>query len=149
MEIIRGGGGKARIGNLDRLGRPTGVRARLNPKAINQGTRASGKLKGLRRGLDDRTHLLARELGGRGIKRLLIVSSRGFNRKIMRGPERLARRELNAGNNIIYEAIPQYIKGQRRPVAVFVRITRVGKKGPDGKKGADEVVFDRRLTGTR
>lgn len=111
----------------------------MNPSAINQGTRpAARRLVGRRSG-DERTHLLARELGGRGIKRNLIPASRAFNRIIMREPERIARRELERGNSIIYEAIPQYVKGQKRAVAVYLRIRRV----QNGKPSA--VVFDKIL----
>lgn len=144
VETLRNNGGSIRYAALDARDRATAVRARLTRTAINQGTSCTTDPPGYRSGSDNRSHLVARVLGARGVRTNCVATSDDFNQKTMRVPERMAVRDLRRGISLIYESIPEYAPGRLRPVAVHIRITQVGTD----PKGRNVVVYDKRLTGT-
>jgi len=141
VQPIKKGGGSVRYGVLDQ-GRATVAIARINRNADNAGTDCKRKPPGYRDGLDNSSHLLAKSLGGRGVRVNCVSTSKDFNQQIMREPERLAQSLIRSKPYIVlYDVIPIYASGSVRPVAIHVRVTSVDA---DPKK-RDIVRFDKRL----
>lgn len=129
-------------GLLDRLKRPTIVRALLDDAAIDAGTDAArrilppgfgGEAAGHARG-----HLLARVLGGTGdfAENLVTLYHNPVNTPVMWGIEKKILDALKAGELMDFSAIPKYIGNNLIPDSI--RIVAKGGKGLN----IDEVIFN-------
>jgi hypothetical protein len=76
-----------------------------------------------------RGHLLARLLGGSGSEpeNLVALYQNPVNNKVMRSVERQIRRAVDAGETVIYQAIPIYKETELAPIGVTIEA--VGSKG--------------------
>jgi RHS repeat-associated protein len=108
--------GSINYGKLDKLGRPTGVKAMITEDMIGTGTpanpaikppgwRGDGRLYNEARG-----HLLGNQLGGSGDvpENLVTLQQNPANTPFMRGYETQVRRAVEAGETVKYSSTPIY-----------------------------------------
>jgi hypothetical protein len=107
--------GKIDYGNLDQLGRPTGVKATITKDMIGTGTPASSSIRPP--GFDQlpvqnraRGHLLGRQLGGSGSdpRNLVTMEQTPANSPVMRDFENQVRAAVENGQTVEYSATPIY-----------------------------------------
>uniref|UniRef100_UPI0036DAF395 DNA/RNA non-specific endonuclease n=1 Tax=Photorhabdus sp. RM322S TaxID=3342825 RepID=UPI0036DAF395 len=123
-----------KYGELDHLGRPTGVQATLNKSHINTGTHANPNVqppgfitgKGSNRA---RGHLLGRQLGGSGddVRNLVTLQQRPVNTPVMSKIEGDIRKALERGEIVEMSSIPIYKGPSRIPAGVTIKA-----EGSDG-----------------
>ena len=102
------------LGELDEIGRPTGVTATLNPAVLGTGTPASSSI--LPPGFAGqsanhaRGHLLARMLGGAGndARNLVTLFQRNANHPNMSSFERQVYAAVSNGETVNFRVIPIY-----------------------------------------
>src|SRR5262245_20344847 len=127
--------GEVDYGRLDRLGRPTGIRAMLKAP-LPQGTPADGDIHppGWPAGTTDhgmaRGHLLGKQLGGDGNdpRNLVTLAQNPANSPAMRDFESAVRRAVEAGETVDYKVTPIYIGDST--VAVGVTMSAHGDGNP-------------------
>ncbi|WP_373421616.1 DNA/RNA non-specific endonuclease [Erwinia billingiae] len=114
-------------GELDHLGRPTGVRARLDASDINTGTHANPTIQppGFITGAGSnraRGHLLGRQLGGSGDdpRNLITIQHRPVNTPNMSGVEGRIRKALENGEVIDISVTPIYKGPSRIPAGITI-----------------------------
>ncbi|WP_180269731.1 RHS repeat-associated core domain-containing protein, partial [Erwinia amylovora] len=117
----------AHYGELDHLGRPTGVRARLNASDINTGSHANPAIQppGFITGAGSnraRGHLLGRQLGGSGddVRNLVTIQHRPVNTPDMSSVEGRVRKALERGETIDMSVIPIYKGPSRIPAGITI-----------------------------
>jgi RHS repeat-associated protein len=129
------GKGYIEYGDLDELGRPTGVNAKINSEMIGTGTRANPSIKppgfGGGGAGHSRGHLIARILGGSGddARNLVTLYQNPVNSPVMRGYDSQMRAAIEAGETILYKVTPLYQGSNGMPAALTLRAT--GSKGFD------------------
>ncbi|MGK5534110.1 DUF6531 domain-containing protein [Streptomyces sp. URMC 129] len=119
-------GGRVQFGQLDSLGRPTGIRATITGDMIGEGTAASSRIRppgfagGPPVGPHARGHLLGRQLGGSGSVRenLVTLFQNPVNTPIMAGFEGQVRRMVENGEIVQYMVTPIYDGANLIPRAV-------------------------------
>ena len=110
------------LGELDEIGRPTGVTATLNPAVLGTGTPASSSI--LPPGFAGqsanhaRGHLLARMLGGAGndARNLVTLFQRNANHPNMSSFERQVYAAVSNGETVNFRVIPIYSGANPMPV---------------------------------
>ncbi|WP_051861133.1 RHS repeat-associated core domain-containing protein [Xenorhabdus bovienii] len=117
-----------KYGELDELGRPTGVSATLDKSHINTGTHANPNIqppgfitgKGSNRA---RGHLLGRQLGGSGddVRNLVTLQQRPANTPFMSGVEGRIRKALEQGQVVEMDSIPIYKGPSRIPAGITMK----------------------------
>ncbi|MGV7963483.1 RHS repeat-associated core domain-containing protein [Photorhabdus tasmaniensis] len=117
-----------KYGELDHLGRPTGVHATLDKGHINTGTHANPDIqppgfitgKGSNRA---RGHLLGRQLGGSGdnVRNLVTLQQRPANTPVMSGVEGRIRKALEQGEVVEMSSIPIYKGPSRIPAGITMK----------------------------
>ncbi|MEL4889785.1 DNA/RNA non-specific endonuclease [Pectobacterium betavasculorum] len=114
-----------RYGELDHLGRPTGVRARLDSSYINTGTHANPSIQppGFITGAGSnraRGHLLGRQLGGSGddVRNLVTIQHRPVNTPDMSSIEGRIRKALERGEIVDVSVTPIYKGPSRIPAGI-------------------------------
>ncbi|MFP1774401.1 DNA/RNA non-specific endonuclease, partial [Lonsdalea quercina] len=114
-----------RYGDLDHLGRPTGVRARLDSSYINTGTHANPSIQppGFITGAGSnraRGHLLGRQLGGSGddVRNLVTIQHRPVNTPDMSSIEGRIRKALERGEIVDVSVTPIYKGPSRIPAGI-------------------------------
>ncbi|BES85623.1 hypothetical protein PEC302110_27200 [Pectobacterium araliae] len=118
-------GCNTRYGELDHLGRPTGVKARLDSSYINTGTHANPAIQppGFITGAGSnraRGHLLGRQLGGSGddIRNLVTIQHRPMNTPDMSSIEGRIRKALERGEIVDVSVTPIYKGPSRIPAGI-------------------------------
>ncbi|HWS90103.1 MAG TPA: DNA/RNA non-specific endonuclease [Pyrinomonadaceae bacterium] len=114
--------GQIDYGQLDELGRPTGVRAHITEDMLGTGTHAKSSIEppgwsGDGKEFNEaRGHLLGKQLGGSGdIKENLVtLQHTGANTPVMRDFENSVASAVRAGETVEYVSIPIY-RGRRGP----------------------------------
>jgi DNA/RNA non-specific endonuclease len=117
--------GEVDYGRLDRLGRPTGIRAMLTAP-LAQGTPANGDIHppGWPAGTADhgmaRGHLLGKQLGGDGNdpRNLVTLAQNPANSPAMRDFESAVRKAVEAGETVDYRVTPVYQGDNPMPVGI-------------------------------
>jgi RHS repeat-associated protein len=114
-----------KYGNLDTLGRPTGVQATITQDMLGTGSRASQSItppgyvpdEGLARG-----HLLGAQLGGSGsdARNLVTIQQNPVNSPIMRGYENQVRSAVESGETIQYSVFPNYNGANSIPCGITI-----------------------------
>ena len=126
--------GPIAYGELDSLGRPTGVAARLTANSIAAGgspalskIRPPGFLGGAAG--QARGHLLGNQLGGSGAdpRNLITIFQNPANSPAMRGVENQIRALVEQGQVVDYSVIPIYLGSE--PVAVGITLRAQGDRG--------------------
>lgn len=117
-----------KYGELDDLGRPTGVHATLDKSHINTGTHANPNIqppgfitgKGSNRA---RGHLLGRQLGGSGddVRNLVTLQQRPANTPFMSGVEGRIRKALEQGQLVEMSSVPIYKGPSRIPAGITMK----------------------------
>ncbi|EJJ0324880.1 Rhs-family protein [Cronobacter sakazakii] len=117
-----------KYGELDSLGRPTGVQARLNASHVNTGTHANPNIQppGFITGAGSnraRGHLLGRQLGGSGddVRNLVTIQQRPANTPVMSGIEGRIRKALEQGEIIDLNITPIYHGPSRIPAGITIK----------------------------
>ncbi|MDI6447407.1 RHS repeat-associated core domain-containing protein, partial [Cronobacter dublinensis] len=117
-----------KYGELDSLGRPTGVQARLNASHVNTGTHANPSIQppGFITGAGSnraRGHLLGRQLGGSGddVRNLITIQQRPANTPVMSGIEGRIRKALEQGEIIDLNITPIYHGPSRIPAGITIK----------------------------
>ncbi|MED9092836.1 RHS repeat-associated core domain-containing protein, partial [Escherichia marmotae] len=117
-----------KYGELDSLGRPTGVQARLNASHINTGTHANTNIQppGFITGAGSnraRGHLLGRQLGGSGddVRNLITIQQRPANTPVMSGIEGRIRKALEQGEVVDLNITPIYHGPSRIPAGITIK----------------------------
>ncbi|MCO1619004.1 RHS repeat-associated core domain-containing protein, partial [Pseudomonas putida] len=117
-----------KYGELDSLGRPTGVQARLNFSHINSGTHASPNIQppGFITGAGSnraRGHLLGRQLGGAGddARNLITIQQRPANTPVMSAVEGRIRKALEQGQVVDVNIVPIYHGPSRIPAGITIK----------------------------
>ena len=117
-----------KYGELDHLGRPTGVYARLDKTMINTGTHANPDIQppGFITGKDSnraRGHLLGRQLGGSGddVRNLVTIQQRPTNTPVMSKIEGNIRKALERGEIIDMNVTPIYKGDCRIPAGITIK----------------------------
>jgi hypothetical protein len=119
-------GGKIAYGNLDHLGRPTGVKATITPAMIKTGSDANERIRPPGFGGKDaghaRAHLLGAQLGGSGDDARNLVTFRHIpsNTPVMRRFERQVREAVEKGEIVEYSATPLYVGAERLPKGITI-----------------------------
>ncbi|MEL6837867.1 MAG: filamentous hemagglutinin N-terminal domain-containing protein [Pseudomonadota bacterium] len=127
--------GNVILGDLDDLGRPTGVTSTITSDMIGTGTSASSTIRppGFAGGANNhsRGHLLANILGGSGTdaRNLVTLFQRHANSPNMRHFETQVRIAVDGGQVVNFRAVPIY-RGDN-PVPVGVTMTARGSDGFD------------------
>jgi RHS repeat-associated protein len=123
-----------RYGELDHLGRPTGVTARLDSSFINTGTHANPSIQppGFITGAGSnraRGHLLGRQLGGSGddVRNLVTLQHRPVNTPDMSSVEARIRKALEGGEVVDLSITPLYKGSSRIPAGITINAQ--GNKG--------------------
>jgi len=133
--LVETGSGSINYGNLDELGRPTGVDASITSDMIKTGTKANASIlppgwagNGTANN-QARGHLMGNQLGGSGdvAENLVTLQHNPVNSPLMRGYERLVRQAAESGETIQYSVKPIY-KGKNL-IPSAITITAVGKNG--------------------
>jgi hypothetical protein len=126
-------GGSIRYGELDALGRPTGIEATITRDMVGTGSDAArsirppgfqGQAAGHARG-----HLLGNQLGGSGkeARNLVTIYQNPANSPVMRGFENQVRAAVESGQAVQYRVTPIYRGGNPMPVGITLQAT--GDKG--------------------
>ncbi|MFG0766078.1 DNA/RNA non-specific endonuclease [Pseudomonas sp. TYF_15] len=117
-----------KYGELDSLGRPTGVQARLNSSHINSGTHANPNIQppGFITGAGSnraRGHLLGRQLGGAGddARNLITIQQRPANTPVMSAVEGRIRKALEQGQVVDVNIVPIYHGPCRIPAGITIK----------------------------
>ncbi len=117
----------AHYGELDHLGRPTGVKARLNASDINTGSHANPAIQppGFITGAGSnraRGHLLGRQLGGSGddVRNLVTIQHRPVNTTDMSSVEGRIRKALERGETVDMSVTPIYKGPSRIPAGITI-----------------------------
>ncbi len=127
--------GNVILGDLDDLGRPTGVTSTITSDMIGTGSSASSTIRppGFAGGANNhsRGHLLANILGGSGTdaRNLVTLFQRHANSPNMRHFETRVRNAVDGGQVVNFRAIPVY--NGNNPVPVGVTMTARGSGGFD------------------
>jgi hypothetical protein len=106
--------GQVNYGELDALGRPTGVTATITQDMIGTGTEASRSIRppGFQGGAANqaRGHLLGRQLGGSGTepRNLVTIEQRPANTPVMSTYEGRVRAAVESGQTVQYASTPVY-----------------------------------------
>jgi hypothetical protein len=106
--------GQVNYGELDALGRPTGVTATITQDMIGTGTEASRSIRppGFQGGAANqaRGHLLGRQLGGSGTepRNLVTLEQRAANTPVMSTYEGRVRAAVESGQTVQYASRPVY-----------------------------------------
>lgn len=115
------------FGELDALGRPSGISAIIRLEDLGTGTKASQRIKppGFAGGVNNhaRGHLLANILGGSGSKarNLVTLFQRNTNTPNMRNFERQVQNAVKNGEVVNYNVIPVYSGNNLVPTGVTLR----------------------------
>jgi RHS repeat-associated protein len=122
-----------KYGELDALGRPTGVRARLDSSHINSGTHANPNIQppGFITGAGSnraRGHLLGRQLGGSGddVRNLVTIQQRPANTPVMSAVEGRIRKALEQGGSVDMNILPIYHGPSRIPAGLTIKAEGTG-----------------------
>ncbi|WP_455842893.1 RHS repeat-associated core domain-containing protein [Lelliottia jeotgali] len=117
-----------KYGALDRLGRPTGVKARLDASYINKGTHANPGIQppGFITGAGSNRacgHLLGRQLGGSGddVRNLITIQQRPANTPVMSAVEGRIRKALEQGQIVDVNIAPIYHGPSRIPAGITIK----------------------------
>ena len=116
--------GRVALGDLDNLGRPTGVQASITKDMIGKGTPASQSIRppGFQGGAAGhaRGHLLGRQLGGSGTdpRNLVTLRQNPTNSPVMLGFENQVRAAVEGGEVVDFVATPIYRGNDLIPRAV-------------------------------
>jgi len=125
--------GSVNYGELDALGCPRGIQARITPEMIDTGTSASSSIFppgfGGEQAGHARAHLLAKQLGGSGndLRNLVTLLQNPVNSPVMRGFENQVRVAVEAGEIVSYKVKPIYETVDRIPAGITIQAT--GDKG--------------------
>lgn len=128
--------GYVTYGELDSLGRPTGIEAVITKNMIGKGTKANSSIKppgfgggGAGSPGHARGHLLAKQLGGSGNekKNLVTLYQNDTNSPLMRDFETAVRKAVDNGETVHYKVTPVY-EGDN-PIPVAVTLEAVGSNG--------------------
>ncbi|NKD55998.1 MULTISPECIES: DNA/RNA non-specific endonuclease [unclassified Haematospirillum] len=112
------------LGDLDNLGRPTGVSAIINRGSLGTGTPANPAISppgfGGQGANHARGHLLARMLGGAGddARNLVTLFQRNANHPNMSSFERQVQHAVRSGETVNFRAVPIYTGSNMMPVGV-------------------------------
>jgi filamentous hemagglutinin len=112
------------LGDLDSLGRPTGVTAVIKPETLGGGSSANPAIRppGFEgQGANHaRGHLLANSLGGAGddARNLVTLFQRNTNHPNMSSFERQVKAAIQGGETVSYRAIPIYTGSNPMPTGV-------------------------------
>lgn len=115
---------KVIYGELDALGRPTGINATITRDMIGTGSSANSCIKppGFLGGGEGhaRGHLLGKQLGGSGSdpRNLVTLHQNPVNTPVMSSFERQVRKAVEAGETINYSATPIYKGNELLPSGV-------------------------------
>ena len=115
------------FGELDHLGRPTGVMVDINRNMIGTGTHASQSIRppAFGGGVSNhaRGHLWGRQLGGPGddARNLVTLFQNQVNSPVMSTFEGHVRAAIEAGESVRYWAVPIYRGDDLMPIAVTLR----------------------------
>lgn len=126
------GNPKVNYGELDSLGRPTGINATITSDMIGTGSSASSSIKppGFLGGAEGhaRGHLLGRQLGGSGKdpRNLVTLHQNPVNTPVMSSFERQVRKAVEAGETVNYSVTPIYKGNQLIPSGVTLNATGSG-----------------------
>ncbi|MGY4523816.1 hypothetical protein ACVWZT_000630 [Pseudomonas sp. TE21394] len=121
------------LGDLDSLGRPTGVTAVIKPETLGGGSSANPAIRppGFEgQGANHaRGHLLANSLGGAGddARNLVTLFQRNTNHPNMSSFERQVKAAIQGGETVSYRAIPIYTGSN--PIPTGVTLTARGSGG--------------------
>ena len=121
------------MGNLDSLGRPTGVVAHIDKNMINTGSKPKSTIRppGFKGGKFNhaRGHLLANQLGGSGKdkRNLVTLYQNPVNSPKMRDFENELAKTIKGGEAINYIVVPKYKGNSEKPFAIT--LIAVGNKG--------------------
>ena len=124
---------KVIYGELDSLGRPTGINATITSDMIGTGSSASSSIKppGFLGGGEGhaRGHLLGRQLGGSGKdpRNLVTLYQNPVNTPVMSSFERKVRKAVEAGETINYSATPIYKGTELVPSGVTLNAKASGE----------------------
>ncbi len=120
-------------GELDDLGRPTGVWGRIDKSFINTGTHANPNIQppGFITGQGSnraRGHLWGRQLGGSGddVRNLVTLQQRPANTPFMSGIEGRVRKAAEQGQIIEMSSVPYYKGVSRIPAGVTIKAEGTG-----------------------
>lgn len=114
---VKGGSGSVVYGELDSLGRPTGIEATITQDMIGTGTKANASIipPGFEGGGPGspghaRGHLLGKQLGGSGNdpRNLVTLYQNPVNSPVMRDFETSIRKAVEIGEVTQYTTIPIY-----------------------------------------
>ena len=123
------------LGDLDELGRPTGVVSTITPNSLGTGTPANPSIRppGFEGAASNhaRGHLLARILGGAGddARNLVTLFQRNANHPNMSSFERQVHAAVRNGETVSFRAIPVYTGNN--PMPTGVTLTARGSNGFD------------------
>ena len=129
---VAGKDGFIRYGELDSLGRPTGIYSVITKDMINSGTDASRYIypPGFNGGGPGssghaRGHLLAKQLGGSGRdpRNLVTLFQNGPNSPEMRNYETSVRRAVESGEIVFYKVTPIYNSNNLIPTGITIEAT--------------------------
>ena len=121
------------MGNLDSLGRATGVVAHIDKNMIKTGSKPKSSIRppGFKGGKFNhaRGHLLANQLGGSGKdnRNLVTIYQTPVNTPIMRRYEKKIRTAVEKGETVNYMVIPQYSGNAGKPSSI--KLIAKGNKG--------------------
>ncbi|MDR8013308.1 two-partner secretion domain-containing protein [Ectopseudomonas guguanensis] len=116
--------GNVILGDLDSLGRPTGVTAVIKPETLGGGSSANPAIRppGFEgQGANHaRGHLIANSLGGTGddARNLVTLFQRNTNHPNMSSFERQVKAAIQGGETVSYRAIPIYTGSNLMPTGV-------------------------------
>ena len=125
-------GARIDYGDLDSLGRPTGISAVLVGD-LSEGTRASVAVEkwpvgpGMWPSNDHRAHILGKALGGDGGRwDNIFPMSEASNLEMYWDVEFAVRRAVQAGQRVEYNVIPNYAGNSPRPISISFRAVGSG-----------------------
>lgn len=129
----KGGSGSVKYGELDSLGRTTGVEAVITPDMIGTGSPAKSSIKpagfgGQTQG-HARGHLLGNQLGGSGSdpRNLMTIYQNPVNHPVMSSIEANVRKAVEGGQIVNYKVTPIYNGNNLIPRGITIQAT-----GDDG-----------------
>ena len=134
-QISENTNGHVIFGELDQLGRPTGVSATITQDMIGTGSKASQSIipPGFQGGGPGgaghaRGHLIGNQLGGTGkdARNLVTLYQNPVNTPVMRGFEDSVRAAVEGGQVVRYQAIPVYEGTNLIPTGVTLRARGTG-----------------------
>ncbi|MEZ5993108.1 MAG: DNA/RNA non-specific endonuclease [Planctomycetota bacterium] len=120
-------------GELDHLGRPTGVSVEITQDMIGTGSSASRRIRppGFKGGASNqaRGHLWGKQLGGSGseVRNLVTIQQNPANTPFMRDFETLVRQAVENGETVQYRVVPIYEGENLVPRGVTIHAN--GSKG--------------------